>query len=218
MPGDESRRRAPVLDPIERVSEVVFGVLMAMSITGSVSVAGAGEGEIRTMLVAALGCNLAWGLTDAVMYLVGTAVERRRKVGLLQRLKATRDEAQAHRLIADALPDRLAAAADDAALEGLRKRLVALPASHAGLTASDCAGALGVFTLVVLATFPVVIPFMLVEETALGLHLSNLLGVATLFLGGLALGRHAGGSPWKYGLALAATGAALVAIIIALGG
>jgi hypothetical protein len=90
-----------VLDPIERVSEVVFGVLMALSFTGTLSVATAGREEIRTLLFTALGCNVAWGLTDAVMYLVGTATERRRKVGLLQRLHEARDKAEAHRLIAD---------------------------------------------------------------------------------------------------------------------
>jgi VIT1/CCC1 family predicted Fe2+/Mn2+ transporter len=75
-----------------------------------------------------------------------------------------------------------------------------------------------VFVLVVLSTFPVVIPFLLVSETALALRLSNLAAVATLFVGGLVLGRYAGGKRWLYGLAMSAVGAVLVAIIIALGG
>ena len=44
-----------VLDPIERASEAIFGVLMAVSITGSLSVATAGRQEIRTLLITALG-------------------------------------------------------------------------------------------------------------------------------------------------------------------
>ena len=70
--------RTRVLDPVERVSEVIFGVLMAMTFIGSLSVATRGPGEVRTMMIAALGCNIAWGLADAVMYLVGTLTERTR--------------------------------------------------------------------------------------------------------------------------------------------
>jgi hypothetical protein len=47
-----------VLDPIERVTEVIVGVLMALTFTGSFSVASHGQ-EVRTMMWAALGCNLA---------------------------------------------------------------------------------------------------------------------------------------------------------------
>jgi hypothetical protein len=38
--GEEARAR--VLDPIERTSEVIFGLLMAMTFIGSLSVATAG--------------------------------------------------------------------------------------------------------------------------------------------------------------------------------
>jgi VIT1/CCC1 family predicted Fe2+/Mn2+ transporter len=191
---------------------------MALTFTGSLGVATAGREEIRTMLLTALGCNLAWGLTDAVMYLVSAATERRLHSVLLRRLRETPDEREAHRLIADALPEQLAADAGPEALEALRRRLLALPVSGSGLGAQDYAGALGVFVLVVLATFPVVIPFMLVAETALALRVSNLLALATLFIGGYVLGRYAGGNPWRWGLAMTAIGVALVACIIALGG
>ena len=63
----ESKR---LLDPIDRISEILFGLLMAVTIVGSLSIATAGQDEVRTVLIAALGCNLAWGLVDAVMYLV----------------------------------------------------------------------------------------------------------------------------------------------------
>jgi VIT1/CCC1 family predicted Fe2+/Mn2+ transporter len=141
------------------------------------------------MLLTALGSNLAWGLTDAVMYLIGTATERRRKSGLLRRLHESRDKGEAHRLITDALPERLAAAAAEDTLEALRKRLVAAPVGSTGLGADDYASALGVFVLVVLATFPVVIPFIFIQESALALRMSNLLALATLFIGGYLLGR-----------------------------
>ena len=66
MVKDRSDRQG-VLDPIERASEAIFGVLMVLSITGSLSVATAGRQEVGAMMLTAVGCNLAWGLTDAVM-------------------------------------------------------------------------------------------------------------------------------------------------------
>ncbi len=78
MTVDEPGRER-VLDPIERASEAIFGVLMAMTFTGSLNAATAGREEIGTMLFTAIGCNIAWGLTDAVMYLVAAVVEKRRR-------------------------------------------------------------------------------------------------------------------------------------------
>jgi len=209
-----------VLDPIERVSEIIFGLLMAQAITGSLSVASAGSQEVRTMMVAALGCNIAWGLVDGIMYLVGTFTERTREAQLILRLRTLPEPHKAHALIADELPERLGAVADAPLLESLRQRLVAMPeaALDPKLRREDYGGALGVFILVVLSTFPVVIPFMLVDELKLAMRLSNLVALLTLFTAGWALARHSGGHPWKSGLSMAAIGAALSAAIIALGG
>ena len=213
-------KRARVLDPIERVSEVIFGLLMAMTFIGSLSVATAGREEVRTMMITALGCNLAWGLADAVMYLVRTVTERTRKRMLLERLRGGADAATGQALVADALPPRLADAAGPEGLELLRRRLAELPALPAGprLGVDDFKGALGVFLLVVLATFPVVVPFMLFDQAALAVRVSNLVALAMLFIAGWILARYAGGSPWRGGTAMAATGAVLMAAIMALGG
>jgi hypothetical protein len=219
MPNADNEKPAPVLDPIDRVSEVIFGLLMALTFTGSLSVASAGREDVRTMMIAAIGCNLAWGLADAVMYLVRTVTERTRNRTLLAQLR-TADAAAGQRLVADALPGRLADAVGPEALEGVRRRLVELPAEpvRSRLGARDFKGALGVFLLVVLATFPVVIPFMLFRETGFALRVSNALSLLMLFMAGWALGRYAGGSPWRSGLAMAVTGAVLIGAIIALGG
>jgi hypothetical protein len=70
-----------VLDPVERVSEMCFGLFMALTFVGAVSALG-GTDAPRTMFAAALGCNLAWGFVDAVMYLVRTITERGREITL----------------------------------------------------------------------------------------------------------------------------------------
>ena len=74
------------------------------------------------------------------------------------------------------------------------------------------------FLLVVLATFPVVIPFIFIAETALAMRVSNAVALVMLFAAGHAFGRYAGGVPWRSGLAMMGIGAALVVATIALGG
>ena len=79
MPENSSERSSKrVLEPIDRVSEVLFGLIMVLTFTGSLSVAEAGRDDVRTMLIGALGCNLAWGIIDGVLYLMGCLAEKGR--------------------------------------------------------------------------------------------------------------------------------------------
>ena len=220
MSEQKKEKRAPVLDPVSRISEVIFGVLMALSFTGALNAATAGGEEIRTVMLTALGCNLAWGLVDAVMYLVATMTERGRNQTLLNIVRSAAEPRTAHDAIAEALPGRLGEALGTEGIEDVRRRLVALPVAPARvrLGRDDYAGAFGVFLLVVLSTFPVVVPFLFISELAVAIRVSNGVSLVMLFIGGFQLGRYAGGVAWKTGLAMAAVGAVLVSIIMALGG
>jgi VIT1/CCC1 family predicted Fe2+/Mn2+ transporter len=220
MRNVEEQQRAPVLDPVERITEVIFGLLMAMTFTGTISVATADQAAERTMMIAALGCNLAWGLADAVMYLLRTLVERTRKLTLYLSLRNGVDVATGHALIANVLPMQLAATAGPEGLELLRRNLLESPAIplKATLGWTDFRGALGVFLLVAGSTFPLVVPFILLDQTGLAIRLSNLIGLLVLFISGWLLARYAGAKPWQGGAALALTGTVLIVAIIALGG
>ncbi len=70
-------RNSNVLDPVDRISEILFGLIMVLTFTGSISVATDGRAEIKELLWASLGCNLAWGIVDAVMYLMSTSFRKR---------------------------------------------------------------------------------------------------------------------------------------------
>jgi VIT1/CCC1 family predicted Fe2+/Mn2+ transporter len=211
----ESKR---LLDPIDRVSEIIFGLIMAVTIVGSLSIATAGQNEVRTVMMAALGCNLAWGLVDAIMYLVRTLTERRRNLALAKQA-IDADEATAHRLIEAALPPHVAAISGPAELEGMRRRLLTLSLPQAGLSREDYLAAVGIFLLVAGATFPVVVPFLLTNDGTLAMQASRVITLAMLFAAGLALGRHAGHAhPWWTGLAMLLLGAALITAVKALGG
>jgi len=105
-------------------------------------------------------------------------------------------------------------------LQLIRERINQMPASnvHPGLTGRDWLGAFGVCILVVLSTFPVVIPFIVFEDPRLALRTSNAFAVILLFICGYLFARYAGLWPWTTGVIMVAVGAALVSIAIALGG
>ena len=210
---------ASALDPIDRTSEIVFGTLMAMSFTGTLSVATAGDQDIHTMMIAALGCNLAWGLADAAMYLVAVVTEDRRRLSLLLRLQNTKDDEEANRIISDELPERVQSHIKSSGLDVLRRSLLEITdAEKKVLNFRSFRDAFEVFLLVALSTFPIVLPFILIDEPVKALRASNIMGLITLFISGYLLGKYAGGKPWHFAISMSMIGALLIAAIIALGG
>jgi hypothetical protein len=209
-----------VLEPIERISEVLFGLIMVLTFTCSFSVAEAGRAETRTMLLAALGCNLAWGIIDAIMYLMGCLAERARLLGALRAVRTATDPQKGQGLIASALPPVVAASLETPELERIRQKLQQLPEppTHPRLTKTDWLGAAGVFLLVVLSTFPVVLPFIFMQHVMRAQRVSNGIAIAMLFLTGYAFGRCTGYHPRTMGLVMVILGGALVGITIILGG
>src|ERR1700749_3160937 len=151
---ENSAERSPkrVLEPIDRVSEVLFGLIMVLTFTGSLSVAEAGRDDVRTMLIGALGCNLAWGIIDGVLYLMGCLAEKGRGLITFHAVRKVADPKEAQRLIADALPSVVASILQPAELETMRQRLQQLPEppEQARLHRDDWLGAVGVFLLVFL--------------------------------------------------------------------
>jgi len=215
----EVEDRARLLDPVDRISEVLFGLIMAVTIVGSLSIGTAGRDDVHAVTMAALACNIAWGLVDAVMYVVRTVTQRTHDRALGVRIRSAGPDA-GRRLIAAALPEPVAAIAGTEELEGMRLRLLAIRTDERPvLGPRDILEALGVFALVVVATFPVAAPFLLVQDAAVALNLSRAITLAMLFGAGVELGRHGGHPrPLVTGVAMAVFGAALIGAVKALGG
>ena len=220
MPNDYIKSSKRVLEPHERISEVLFGLIMVLTFTGSLSIATADRGEVRTMLIGALGCNLAWGIIDGVLYLMGSLAEKGRNLIAYRALRRTADPQKGQRIVAHALPPLIASVVQPAELETLRQRLQELPEppDRAHLTARDWAGALGVCLLVFLSTFPVALPFLFMENVSFAMRVSNGIAVVMLFVAGVAYGRGVGRSPWGFGIGMVVLGGILVALTMALGG
>ena len=209
-----------VLDPLERFSEIVFGLIMVLSFTCAISVAEIGREDVHAMLIGAIGCNLAWGIIDAAFYLIACLTETGRNATLLRGVQQSTDPMQSQQIIAEALPPKVAEALQPADLDRIDAHLKQLPppAERPRLSAQDWRGAAGVFLLVFLSTFPVVIPFIFIHGAHFALRLSNGIAIALLFGAGHMLAGYAGLRRVRTGLAMVAIGAALVGLTIALGG
>jgi hypothetical protein len=172
------------------------------------------------MLLGALGCNLAWGIIDGIMYLMACLAEQGHGILALRAVRAAADPGEAHRVICDALPPAVAAGMQPTELEMIRHRLLQLPQPPARprLSRIDWLGAVAVCLLVFLSTFPVVIPFMVMRNAMLALRISNGIAIVMLFLTGYSFGRCVGYRPFAMGLSMVVLGSILVAITIALGG
>ena len=221
MPENSSKLSSKrVLEPIDRVSEVLFGLIMVLTFTGSLSVAEAGRSEVRTMLIGALGCNLAWGIIDGVLYLMGCLAEKGRGLLAFRAARKATDPREAQRLIAGALPPVIAYILQPAELETMHQRLKQLPEppEQARLRKDDWLGAAGVFVLVFFSTFPVVIPFIFMHNARPALLVSNAIAIGLLFWMGYAFGRMTGRHRWLFGVSMVVLGLILVGMTMALGG
>ncbi len=220
MTDDSSRSSKRALDPIDRIAEVLFGLIMVLTFTGSLSVAEAGREDVRLMLIGALGCNLAWGLIDALLYLMGCIADRARRITMFRAVRKAADQNAAHRLLSEALPPVVASIMQPAEFDSLHQRLKELPEppERASLNKEDLKGALGVFLLVFFSTLPVVVPFILMHNAKPALRVSNAIAIVMLFLAGWAFGRLIGRRPWVVGVSMVVLGLILVALTMALGG
>lgn len=218
--GTAKPARKRLLDPIDRTSEILFGLIMALSFTCSLGAAEAGSEDVRVMLIGAIGCNLAWGLIDAVIFLMTSLTERARGLATLREVRMASDADSAREVLAAALPPVVAESLDSNAYERLVGNLRQLgePPPAPRLRRDDFLAAFGIFFLVVLATFPVVLPFVFFDDAVTALRVSNGIALVMLFAAGYALGSFGRHRPIRTGLIMTAIGVALVAITIALGG
>jgi hypothetical protein len=99
--------------------------------------------QVRTMLFGALGCNLAWGIIDAGVFLMTRFNQRGRNAVQLRAVRAAARIGEAHRIIADALLPLLASVLPPDQLELMRQRLLQLPEpARPRLTKRDGFGAI----------------------------------------------------------------------------
>ncbi len=211
------------LDPEESLGELLFGLIMALTVTLGVRLLSPEQlSRPQDLAVALIGCNVAWGIIDAALYLLGSVFARNQRVHFMRKLRAMPSEASALQAIAEeyGLDDAHLAAAEDlagfyrAALDVLRHAKV----ERARLRGKDWLAALMIVFLVAVTAVPGAIPIVLVGDPVLALRLANLLQIGLLFVVGYQWARFSGANPWRTGAAIVGFGVSLVGVAIALGG
>ena len=177
------------LDPDESLGEILAGLIMVLTFTLAAGVAtrGAQDG-VRTLLIAAVGCNLAWGIIDAVFYVMTNAFVRRRRARLFRAVSAAASEDAALATIRHELDPELEAITRPEHRERLYRGIHVLLANgkplRTGVTRDDLIGAFVIFCLVFATTLPAVLPFPFVRDPWLALRISNLLLIGCVFIVG----------------------------------
>ena len=211
------------LDPSESLLEVLFCLIMSFALTAGARLLPESQDSNAAGLAAGLvGCNVAWGIIDAVFYLLGTRFSRNQRVQFVRRLRATADDSQAF----DAIREEFGLEGEPSMREEDRAafyRFVLQILRHAGTNwarflRDDFIGAVLIVLLVTATAIPVALPLLLLDDGHGALRIANILQIFLLFLVGYGWAHYSGASPWRTGITIALLGVGLVLVSVALGG
>jgi len=217
------RRLLDSVDPGERLGEVLFGLIMVLTFTLGAGIELKGDRDAtRELLIAALGCNTAWGVIDAALYVMSRLSERGRIYRLVKSIQAAANRERALAIVMRELEDRIPAMVGPqprgAVGEDLLERLSGAEVPRTRLTAKDVRGGLVVFLLVFATALPAVVPFIAMRDAGIALRTSNAVLIGLLFAAGWRWAGYTGASRWRTGTFMLLLGVALVIVAIALGG
>jgi hypothetical protein len=209
------------LDPGARLGEMLFGLIMALGFTGAVRL-GLEEPDNRALFLGILGCNIAWGVVDGVMYVLTAMFDRGRRARIIREVLSSPTEETAIARVAEELDDRLVPLTTPEERRQIYSGITELARrahrERVHVSRADLMGGTAAGLAVILATLPVVLPYLVFRNPHLAARLSHLIGLALLFVLGAWWGRVVGGSPWRIGAGLTAVGCVLVGLTIAMGG
>lgn len=207
----------------ERLGELLFGLIMTLTFTLTAGfVVGTERDAVRELLVATIGCNIAWGIIDGGLLIIGRVFDRGRLKRLGAAIRGTKDEKAAVAAVAAELDETLEPLAKQDSRDALYREVVRRVRSgetlDAGVRGEDWLAAIAVFWLVFFASLPAALPFLFIDEPWTALRVSNAILLALLFFIGYRWAGYTTVKPWRAAVAMTAIGIALVATAIALGG
>ena len=212
------------LKPNESLSVFIAGLIVVLSSTLAATTLSGGDQEgVSAALIAAIGVNAAWGLVNAVLYMMGSTFDSNRRLRLGRAIASAPDETAAVAAIRGELDPSLAPVAEDEDRESLYRR-VRISMVHGrlppriGSLRHNAFGAIEVFCVALAASFPAVLPLVLFGDPWLAFRISNLVVVGLLFLAGYYWAKYVHANRWLTGFGLTGIGLALVAVTTLLGG
>jgi hypothetical protein len=211
------------LDPASRLSEVLFGLIMVLTVTLTASLgARSGKAGVHQLLVAAVGCNIAWGIIDGVMYIMNCMTARSGKARLVRAVQKAPDRAAALEAVRVVIEPSFQYLTEpkvrEAVYEAVLEEVIHARPPQTKVIREDLHGAVACFLLVVLTCLPAAVPFVIFSNPTLALRASNVLLIGMLFWVGQEWAYYIHGNRLLVGLAMVAVGLALVGVAVLLGG
>ena len=218
-----------LLDPIDRLAETIYSILILLTFTLAFRIFKLNPGEavtseyVNDLLVAALLAIVAWGVIDGIVYVLTEVLERGERHRILWHIQSADTAEEAAAAVADEFDYIL----EPITGESQRAMLYRDVLDHlrdsrpqpVKLKREDFIGALACVLVAVISVLPSLVPFALIRnDPALAIRVSNVVSFAVLFYSGYEWGKYTGTSRIKTGLVLVAVGVLLVAIAIPFGG
>jgi hypothetical protein len=207
--------------PENRLAEVICGLIMVLTFTAATGAAFEGSSR-HGMLIAILGCNIAWGIVDGVTYILGNLLNRGARTRLVLLARRAPGDPRVAAAVATRvdvmLGDLLSPEHRDQVRQWIIERAPNIEAEPTRLRKRDLYTGLACFLIVFTSAIPVVLPFVFIKHDMIALRVSNALVLALLFGVGWRWAPFANMSRLKTGLGLLGLGLVLVLITIVLGG
>ena len=210
--------RRKIIAPLDMMGEVLAGVVMALTVSVAVWTASGGKVEPRELVEAVIGCNVAWGLFDGMLYVFGRRAAGARREFVLESLKGTRDAKQLRERLDVLVDPGLAFLVPFMDLEKLRGAVEAGKADPEGGGSEDVLAAVGLGLIEVLSAVPLILPLLFIHPPARAILVSSAIAIVLLAGAGAQVARWSGQSVWLLGVLTPALGAVLVAVCLVLGG
>jgi VIT1/CCC1 family predicted Fe2+/Mn2+ transporter len=206
-----------------RLQEIIYALIMVLTVTSTVSrtVPDSIEG-IRRLVFAVLGCNIAWGIVDGVMYVLTSIFNRDRTSKIIRDATNTVSRSDALSILNREFDPPFEWILDEDRKRRLNEeildRAVFAPPAAARMNRSDILGGVLCFVVTFLTTLPAVLPFLIITDMHSAIRASNIVALAMLFLVGIEYARFTDKNPIKTAVGLVLLGGVVVLVTILLGG
>jgi len=218
------------MEPMDAAAEAFFGLVMALEISNVARLALIGQDEdmiMSVLLVAIIGCNLAWGMADGVMNALSNYYEKLRQYRLAIELSsATKEQAEvrAEQALRDSMSQMERQLLDDQGIGVMAKEIVRCTKTSHPEKPRLGKEEVNIWGISLFFNAFMALPILAIYLVAgsIGLNaatlLANVVGLVLFFAIGYVLDRNVG--PYKFltGCVMVIVGFVMLGIIIVLGG
>ncbi len=210
------------LGPTFALQEILYGLVMALGTISTVSIGiGLDPSSRNTLILAAVGVNITWGLADMIMYMVTKNFDRMRHQWLADNIKSDPDEDWPMAVEED-LSESIVATLDPVDRQRIYQDIVDSESRAVGRPVRfhvvHLYGGATCLILTVLAALPLVVPLLLITPLSLGLRVASLVAMGLLFLAGYLWAPYAGLRKERVGLLMMGVGGVITLATLVLGG